>query len=57
MKLQHELEIKALRTETERMRAEQRRLKDVRTQNSTSNYLPACYTDAGTNDTSTYRRH
>ena len=40
MKLQHEFEIKALRTEMERMRAEQRRLKDdvnsVRTQSSTS---------------------
>ena len=40
MKLQHEFEIKALRTEMERMRSEQRRLKDdvncVRTHSSTS---------------------
>ena len=40
LKLQHQFEIKSLRTEMERMKAEQRRLKDdvnsVRTQSSTS---------------------
>jgi len=40
MKLQHEFKIESLRTEMERMKAEQRRLKDdvnsVRTQSSTS---------------------